>query len=84
MRIRQERVSPLSKSSRKWNSWMLMAVLSPCALRTKVDWDGARPRHLSRSIANHSPYVPGKQPEIGEETVKLNTNENPYPPQSKY
>jgi len=38
------------------------------------------PRHLSRSIANHRPYVPGKQPEIGEETVKLNTNENPYPP----
>jgi histidinol-phosphate aminotransferase len=38
------------------------------------------PRHISRSITNHRPYVPGKQPEIGEQTVKLNTNENPYPP----
>lgn len=27
-----------------------------------------------------SPYVPGEQPGAGEQVVKLNTNENPYPP----
>jgi histidinol-phosphate aminotransferase len=38
------------------------------------------PRNLSRSIIKHRPYVPGQQPDVGAETVKLNTNENPYPP----
>jgi histidinol-phosphate aminotransferase len=27
-----------------------------------------------------APYVPGEQPRPGERLVKLNTNENPYPP----
>ena len=35
---------------------------------------------LSRPLTQHHPYVPGKQPEISDGTVKLNTNENPYPP----
>ena len=32
------------------------------------------------SISRHKPYTPGKQPTIHERTIKLNTNENPYPP----
>ncbi len=31
-------------------------------------------------ITAMTPYVPGEQPGIGERVVKLNTNENPYPP----
>ena len=38
---------------------------------------------LSRPLTQHHPYVPGKQPEISDGTVKLNTNENPYPPSAQ-
>jgi histidinol-phosphate aminotransferase len=33
-----------------------------------------------KAIHQMAPYVPGEQPRPGEHLVKLNTNENPYPP----
>jgi histidinol-phosphate aminotransferase len=36
-------------------------------------------RHLRPTIRHLSAYVPGEQPQ-GEGIIKLNTNENPYPP----
>lgn len=35
--------------------------------------------YWSRHVGNLTPYIPGEQPRI-ERLVKLNTNENPYPP----
>ncbi|MBT3667062.1 MAG: histidinol-phosphate transaminase [Opitutae bacterium] len=34
----------------------------------------------AKNIFLHKPYIPGKQPSNFEQTIKLNTNENPYPP----
>ena len=35
-------------------------------------------REFEKNIRKVEPYVPGEQP--GEKVIKLNTNENPYPP----
>jgi len=38
------------------------------------------PRFLKQSLRGFEPYVPGLQPPDGEDWIKLNTNESPYPP----
>jgi histidinol-phosphate aminotransferase len=35
---------------------------------------------LRKAIARMAPYLPGEQPRPGQRLIKLNTNENPYPP----
>jgi histidinol-phosphate aminotransferase len=39
--------------------------------------------YIRDNIARMPPYVPGEQPPPGAKVVKLNTNENPYPPSPK-
>ena len=36
-----------------------------------------------KAIQKMAPYVPGEQPRAGQRLIKLNTNENPYPPSPK-
>lgn len=40
-------------------------------------------KYWSRKAQNLTPYVPGEQPRDAEKWIKLNTNENPYPPSPK-
>jgi len=39
--------------------------------------------YFRRNIEHMPPYVPGEQPPPGAKVIKLNTNENPYPPSPK-
>src|SRR5215471_4239253 len=43
----------------------------------------APPKFVRQSVRQMDGYVPGEQPAPGERVVKLNTNENPYPPSPK-
>ena len=41
------------------------------------------PQFVRANIRAMAGYTPGEQPSIGERVVKLNTNENPFPPSDK-
>ena len=51
-------------------------------LMATENFDSFPQSHLSIPLRNHSPYIPGEQPKAQNQVVKLNTNENPYPPSS--
>src|ERR1041384_158081 len=41
------------------------------------------PRFIRETVRDMEGYTPGEQPRLGERVVKLNTNENPFPPSEK-
>ena len=44
--------------------------------------NGSLQKYFRSEITAMSPYKPGEQPQTGK-SIKLNTNENPYPPSPK-
>ena len=41
------------------------------------------PKFVRANVRQMEGYTPGEQPAPGERVVKLNTNENPFPPSAK-
>src|SRR5580704_15707858 len=66
------------------STWVLKQLLSrqaACALRAIiVTMCIMAPKFVRAHIRQMDGYTPGEQPGAGERVVKLNTNENPYPP----
>lgn len=40
-------------------------------------------KYFNSELYNLTPYIPGEQPAINRKIIKLNTNENPFPPSAK-
>ena len=49
-------------------------------LRENISVETTLSKHVGRSLQLHKPYIPGEQPAAAQKVIKLNTNENPYPP----
>ena len=52
----------------------------PCGSERTIELMEYGAQYRSRNICSHKAYVPGEQPVSSGEAIKLNTNENPYPP----
>ncbi len=59
------------------------ARLVACKLRRALYNLRMAPKFVRPNIQELAPYAPGEQPGAGERVVKLNTNENPFPPSPK-
>jgi len=51
--------------------------------RLSLPWGAMTRSFFRKNIDAMGPYVPGEQPAAGDRVIKLNTNENPYPPSPK-
>ncbi len=56
-------------------AWVVTLLQSGPDLRTEI-----LSKYWNRLINEIEPYVAGEQPKPGQKVIKLNTNENPYPP----
>lgn len=50
---------------------------------TSANQNGKLTSMIRKELEVFSPYTPGEQPNLSDSTIKLNTNENPYPPSPK-